>query len=243
MSEHDQVRVEVSDKRVRPVFAGVVVADTTRPTLVWERPHYPTYYFSEDAVRMDLLVPTGERHVSARGDAEVLSVQVGDRTAVGAVRHYRGSPVAALTRTVRIRWDAMDAWFEEDDEVFVHARDPYTRIDILQSSRHVRIEVDGATVAESHRPRLLFETGLPVRTYLPKIDVRLDLLVPSGKVTRCPYKGDASYHSVDVDGHRYEDIAWSYRHPTPEAVGIAGYVCFHDDRVDTYVDAIAMRGE
>ncbi len=234
-----RVRVESGTKRVRAVFAGEVIADTTQPKLVWERPHYPTYYFPEGSVNTDLLVPTGEQHHSpSRGDADVLSVEVGERQVAGVVRHYRASPIQDLLGTVRLEWDAMDAWFEEDEEVYVHPRDPYTRVDVLQSSRSVRIEVDGTTVADSQQPRLLFETGLPVRTYIPKTDVRLDLLVPSEKVTRCPYKGDASYYSLEIDGERHEDLGWTYRHPTLEASKIAGYVSFFDERVDVYVDGV-----
>src|SRR5581483_8371281 len=102
----------------------------------------------------------------------------GERTAPGAAIRYPDSPIPQLRDLVRLEWDAMDAWFEEDEEVFTHPRDPYTRVDILASSRHVRVEVDGVTVAESASPRLLFETGLPVRYYLPKTHVRMDLLTP-----------------------------------------------------------------
>ena len=132
----------------------------------------------------------------------------------------------------------MDAWFEEDEEVFTHPRDPYTRVDILASTRHVRVEVDGVTVAESASPRLLFETGLPVRYYLPKTHVRLDLLVPSDTVTHCPYKGRAEYWSVRTPEGVREDLAWSYRTPLPESQKIAGLVAFLDEKVDVHVDGV-----
>ena len=130
----------------------------------------------------------------------------------------------------------MDAWFEEDEEVFTHPRDPYTRVDILPSSRHVRVDVDGVTVAESARPTLLFETGLPPRYYVPKTDVRMDLLVPTASSSHCPYKGDASYWSLTLEDRVVEDVAWSYRTPLPESQKIAGLVCFFPDKVDLYVD-------
>jgi uncharacterized protein (DUF427 family) len=130
----------------------------------------------------------------------------------------------------------MDAWFEEDEQVYVHPRDPYTRIDILQSSRHIRVVVGGVTVADTHKPRLLFETDLPMRYCIPKTDVRLDLLESSDTTSACPYKGTANYYSVIVDGERHDDIVWWYQHPVAESADIAGYVSFYNEKVDIYVD-------
>ena len=135
------------------------------------------------------------------------------KEAPGAALHYVDSPLEALRDTIRLDWDAMDAWFEEDEEVFTHPRDPYTRVDVLSSSRHVRVEVDGVTVAESTSPRVLYETGLPPRYYLPKTHVRLDLLVPTDTVSHCPYKGRAEYWSVRAGDVVHEDLAWSYPDP------------------------------
>ena len=130
----------------------------------------------------------------------------------------------------------MDAWFEEDEEVFVHPRSPFTRVDVLASSRNVRVEVDGVTVAESSSPRLLFETGLPVRYYLPKTHVRMDLLERTDTITRCPYKGDAEYWSVRAGGKVHEDLAWSYPTPLDESRKVTGLICFYSEKVDIYVD-------
>jgi uncharacterized protein (DUF427 family) len=130
----------------------------------------------------------------------------------------------------------MDAWFEEDDEVYGHPRDPYKRVDVLHSSRHVRVLVAGALVAETRRPSLLFETGLPTRYYVPKADVRMDLLVPTETQTRCPYKGLATYYAVRVAATVVPDVAWCYRHPIPECGKIENLVCFFNERVDLYVD-------
>src|SRR6266508_443933 len=175
-----QHRIEHSTKRVRVYLGGEVVADTTRPRLVWEVPYYPQYYFPVDDVRTDLLVATGEVKTSPTlGDGRLFTVKAGGKEAAGAAWRYDDSPVGEVRDLVRFDWESMDAWFEEDEEVFVHPRDPHSRIDILASSRHVRVELDGATLAESSSPRLLFESGLPVRYYLPKPHVRLDLLVPS----------------------------------------------------------------
>ncbi|MDX1689815.1 MAG: DUF427 domain-containing protein [Acidimicrobiia bacterium] len=237
MSERGRVRVEPSTKRVRAILGGEVVVDTTAPLLVWEKPYYPTYYLPERDVDVELLVDTGERDRSpSRGTSEVHDVKTSAASAPGAARWYREAEIEEISGHVRLDWDAMDAWFEEDEEVYVHPRDPYTRVDVLQSSRHVRIEVDGVTVADSRAPRFLFETGLPRRAYLPKTDVRLDLLTPSDTRTHCPYKGTAEYYSLDVEGETHEDVVWWYRHPTHESRAIAGYVCFYDERVDVYVD-------
>jgi uncharacterized protein (DUF427 family) len=111
-------------------------------------------------------------------------------------------------------------------------------VDILDSSRHVRVEVDGVTVADSTHPRVLFETGLPPRFYLPKPDVRMDLLVPSDKQTHCPYKGTSGYWSVRAGEQTRADLAWSYPTPLPESEKIAGLVCFYDERVDVYLDGV-----
>ncbi|MDX1658721.1 MAG: DUF427 domain-containing protein [Nitriliruptorales bacterium] len=232
-----RVRVEATGKRVRVLFGGEYVADSTDAKLVWEKPYYPTYYFPADDVRTDLLVATGDdERTPSRGTAGVHTVKAGDREAEGAALWYRKSEIDEITNHLRFQWHAMDAWFEEDEEVFVHPRDPYTRVDILQSSRHVRVEVDGVTVANTHQPRLLFETNLPTRYYIPKTDVRMDLLRPSDTHTHCPYKGQASYYDLVLEDTTYEDFVWWYPSPLLESVGIAGYVCFYNEKVDLYVD-------
>jgi uncharacterized protein (DUF427 family) len=137
---------------------------------------------------------------------------------------------------VAFSWDKMDAWFEEDEEVFVHAKDPYKRMDSMHSSRHVRVEVNGETVAETDSPVLMIETGLPHRYYIPKRDVRLELLRASDKVAKSPYKGEAAYFSVEVGGETVEDLAWYYKYPLAEAAKVANYVCFPQGKVDMYVD-------
>jgi uncharacterized protein (DUF427 family) len=232
-----RVRVEQGNKRIRAYLGGVLVADTKRPLLVWERPYYPTYYFPVADVRTDLLSEDdGIAHSPSRGDAKIFTVQAGEHERPGAALLYEQSPFDDLRETVRLDWSAMDAWFEEDEEVFTHPRDPYTRVDILPSSRHVRVEVDGVTVAETTKPTLLFETGLPTRYYLPKTHVRMDLLAPSATSSHCPYKGDAEYWTLSLDKTVVQDVAWSYRTPLPESQKIAGLVCFYPDKVDLYVD-------
>ncbi|MGH9150588.1 MAG: DUF427 domain-containing protein [Acidimicrobiales bacterium] len=231
------VRVEQAAKRVRTYLGGELVADTVRPRLVWEVPSYPAYYLPAGDVRPGLLVPTGTTHHSpSRGDAHYFTVAAAARQAVDGAWHYPASPLEALRGLIRFDWGAMDAWFEEDEEVIVHPRDPYTRVDILASSRHVEVVVEGVVVADSRQPRLLFETGLPTRYYLPLVDVRMDRLRPSPTVTRCPYKGTATYWSVEGGDGWVDDLAWCYRAPLLESVKIAGLACFFNERADLIVD-------
>lgn len=233
-----RVRTEISAKRVRTYLGGQLVADTTKPRLVWEKPYYPTYYLPLEDVLADL-VATGEvEHSPSRGDGQVFDVKTATGMAAGAAVRYPDSPLVEIRETVRIRWDAMDEWFEEDEPVYVHPRDPYTRIDILASSRHVRVEIGGLTVADSVRPHLLFETGLPVRYYLPQTDVRPDLLRQSETMTHCPYKGNATYWSVVIGDVEHRDVVWGYRTPLPESQKVAGLVAFYNEKVDIYVDEV-----
>lgn len=220
---------------MRVMLRGDVVADTLAPLLVWEVPYYPTYYFPAADVATELLKQTGEtRRSPSRGEALQYVVTAGGGE--GVAYTYPEPLVPELADHFAFVWNTMDHWFEEDEEVFVHARDPYTRIDILPSSRRVRIEIDGTTVADTAHPTMLHETGLPVRYYLPKVDVRMDLLTPSSRSTACPYKGTARYWSAHVDGSVYEDIVWGYDSPFAESQKIAGLVAFYNEKVDVYVD-------
>jgi uncharacterized protein (DUF427 family) len=230
------VRVELGAKRVRAYLAGRLVADTTAPVLVWEAPYYPAYYLPLADLAAEL-VPTGKtEHSPSRGEAEVFDVRVDGATAQAAARRYPGSPLESLRDLVRLEWGAMDEWLEEDEPVYTHPRDPYTRVDILASSRHVRVELDGVTVADCAQPRILFETALPPRYYLPLSDVKMDLLRPSDTQTSCPYKGTASYWSVDTGQELHRDVVWIYRTPLPESQKIAGLACFYNEKADIYLD-------
>jgi uncharacterized protein (DUF427 family) len=231
------IRVETGRKRVRVYLSGELVADTRSPLLVWEWPHYPVYYLPAADVRADLIGSGETESVAGLGDAELLNVKVATATAERAARRYSDSPVPELREAVRFEWSAMSEWLEEDEPVYVHARDPHKRVDILASSRHVRVEVDGVTVAESRQPRILFETGLPPRYYIPLADIRMDLLRPSATQTHCPYKGTASYWSVEAGNGVHKDIVWIYRSPLPESQKVAGLACFYDEKVDVFLDS------
>jgi uncharacterized protein (DUF427 family) len=231
-----RVRVEPGAKRVRAYLAGRLVADTLHPVLVWEVPYYPAYYLPLADVRAELAATGKTEHSPSRGDAEIYDVRVDGVTAEAAARRYPDSPLEALRGLVRFDWQAMDEWLEEDEPVYTHPRDPYTRVDILASSRRVRVEVDGVTVAESDRPHILFETGLPPRYYLPLSDVRTELLRPSDTQTHCPYKGTATYWTLDTGRGVHPDLVWIYRTPLPESQKIAGLACFYNEKVDIYLD-------
>jgi uncharacterized protein (DUF427 family) len=141
---------------------------------------------------------------------------------------------------VQVPWGDVDAWFEEDDEVFVHPKDPYHRIDVLNTSRPVRVSVDGQVLAASTRARVLFETSLPARYYLPPEDVRVDLLEPSDTVTQCAYKGTARHWSARLADQVTPDVAWTYDDPSPEVEPIRGRICFYNERVDLEVDGASL---
>ena len=227
-------------KRIRAAFGGQTIADSLQAHLLLETRHVPVYYLPRDDVRMDLLHPTEHTTFCPfKGEARYWSVGVGDRTAENAVWSYEDTfpEVAAIGGHLGFYFDRMDAWYEEDQEVFVHPSDPHVRIDIRDSGRAVRISLGGVTIAESVRARFLFETGLPARYYLPREDVRMDLLFASEKRTRCPYKGEARYFSLRVGDGVVSDVAWTYAHAHLESAAISGYVCFDPKQVDALAGA------
>jgi uncharacterized protein (DUF427 family) len=230
---------EDSPRRVRVVFGGETIADSKRAKLLHETNHLPVYYFPMEDVRMELLEESD--HATScpfKGEASYWSVRVGEKVAENAVWSYPEPIDSAppLAGYLAFYWNKVDHWYEEDEEVFVHPRDPYHRVDILDSSRRVRVRVNGEVVAETEQPRVLFETGLPPRYYIPPEDVREDVLIPSEKTTRCPYKGIASYWSVEAGGDRVEDLIWYYPEPILEAAKIKGLLCFFNEKVDLEVD-------
>jgi uncharacterized protein (DUF427 family) len=230
---------EASPRRIRAIFGGESVVDSRHAKLLHEHGHLPIYYFPEDEVRTDLLEPT-EHHTTCpwKGEASYWSVRVGDRVAENAVWGYpdpiEGAPPLAGYRA--FYWNSMDEWLEEDEPGIVHARDPYHRVDVLDSSRHVKVSLNGELLAESERTRVIFETGLPPRWYFRPEDVRTELLVGSDKQTGCAYKGFASYWSVRAGGELEEDLVWTYREPRPGAERIKDRLAFFNERVDIELD-------
>ncbi|MEK4510740.1 DUF427 domain-containing protein [Paenibacillus anaericanus] len=239
-SEDWQIRAERSPKWIRVKLGDVYIADSKRVLSITETGKLPVYYFPKEDVRSDLFeVSDYRKEDSNKGEATYWSIRVGDRVVENAAWSYLNPPQLSsiLTGYVSFVWNKADAWFEEEEEIYVHARDPYTRIDALPSTRHIKVVVGGRVIAESRSSVVLFETGLTPRFYLPQEDVNFDHLVPSDTITRCPYKGVASYHSIQVGGKEYRDVVWSYAEALPEVHEIAGRLSFYNEEVDAiYID-------
>jgi uncharacterized protein (DUF427 family) len=228
------LRYEPTPKRVRTELGGTTVADSTAALLVWEsRRAVPVYAFPDADVRTGLL-RTSERPIPGAhgGDAVFWTVEAGGEVGENAAWRYADPD---LSGHIAFAWEAMDRWLEEDEEVFGHPRDPWHRVDARRSTRHVRVDLDGELLAESRRPTVVFETGLPVRYYLPREDVAMDRLTPTDTRTICAYKGFASYWSAGTEA----DVAWTYEEPFADAPPIAGLVCFLNEKVDLTVDGAA----
>jgi uncharacterized protein (DUF427 family) len=223
--------VEDWPRRMRAMFAGETVLDSRRGKALYERGRFPAHYFPLADLRADLLMPTqgsGRWSVTARG-----------RTADDAVRARQD--IAPLDGYVTLRYGTMDRWFEEDEPIYAHPRDQYHRVDVRASSRHVVVRCDHEVVAESRRPKLLFETAVPIRYYLPFADVRIDLLEKSDTVSECPYKGDGQHWHLRRGASRIDDAAWSLPHPLPEGLAATEHICFYPDKVDIAVDGEAVK--
>ncbi|MCS0603129.1 DUF427 domain-containing protein [Streptomyces sp. LP11] len=234
------LRWEPSGRWVRGTRGGVTVVDSRRPVLVWEPDvPVPAYAFPRAEVRADLLRPARNPPAGAHAGSVVFhDLELGGELLENAAWTYPGEDLAGH---VAFEWTertgrGLDHWFEEEEEIFVHPRDPYKRVDAIPSSRRVRVEIGGTVVADTRRPVLLFETGLPTRYYLPREDVRLDLFVPSARRTRCPYKGTAGYWSWAGPGDVPAGIVWSYPEPLPAVAAIAGLLAFSNEAVDLTVD-------
>lgn len=230
-----RVDIERTPRRLRVEFNGEILADTTRGLLMRETGHTPVYYFPREDARLDIMERTDHgTHCPFKGDASYWTVRVGGREAENAVWSYEDpfTECLPIKDCLSFYWKKVDHWYEEDEEIFVHPRDPYKRVDVVRSSRLVRIVLGGEVVAESTGSHFLFETGLPTRYYLPGDDVRMDLLEPTDSTTSCPYKGDAVYWRAAVGGQTFEDIVWSYPAPVAECTKITGLMCFYNENVD-----------
>jgi uncharacterized protein (DUF427 family) len=230
---------EDSPRRVRAMLGERVVADSRRAKLMHETGHLPVYYFPREDVDQALLEPTDHStRCPFKGDALWWSIRDGDRVVENAAWSYpeplKGAP--PLAGYLALEWRAVDRWLEEDEEIEGHPRDPYTRVDIRRSSRHVTVSLDGQTLAETRSPKLLFETSLPPRIYVPSEDIRGESLAPSATRTYCPYKGRASYWSADVGGRLVDDVAWSYPEPFPEAEKVRDHLSFLHEELLVEVD-------
>jgi uncharacterized protein (DUF427 family) len=226
--------IEPSPRRVRAMLGGEVVLDTTEALYVWEWPYYPQYYIPLAAVNPEVLIDEQHTQKLRAGTARRHGLKVGDISRPGVARVYTGDDVAdGLADTVRFDWEALDAWFEEDEEIFVHPRNPYARVDALRSTRTARVELEGIVLAESSSPVMVFETGLPTRYYFNRTEVNYEHLVPTATVSACPYKGTTTgYWSVRVGESVHPDLAWAYDFPTRQLLPIAGLIAFYNEKVD-----------
>jgi uncharacterized protein (DUF427 family) len=231
---------EPTPRWIRVRIGGELVADSRRALLHVQygpgglpRSFLPTYYVPVDDVLAGALVDPVE---AGSGLTAWTVAAAGLRAGDAAWMHHRPPPpLEALAGVVTFSWLDPLTWFEEEEPLLAHARDPHKRVDVVASSRVVRVEAGGVLLAESRRPLLLFETTLPVRYYLPGDDLRIEL-VPSQARSVCPYKGVAAWWSARIGDQEVEDIAWSYPSPVPENPRIAGLICFRNERVDLTVD-------
>ncbi|GAB2661139.1 DUF427 domain-containing protein [Kribbella swartbergensis] len=213
-------------RRIRAMLDGRVVLDTTDAIYLWEFPPYPQYYVPLADVADGVLTETGETKMFEHGVARVHTA--------GSGKAWVYDEGIAKDR-VRFQWNAVDSWFEEDEEVFVHPRNPYARCDAIRSGRHVKVELDGNVLAESRSTVIVFETGLPPRYYVPRTEVNFEHLTPSETETACPYKGrTTAYWNVGDQA----DLAWSYDFPTAPLLPIAGLVAFFNEKVDITIDGV-----
>lgn len=232
-------RVEPAPRRVRGYLGHELVFDTTAARYVWELPYYPAYYIPLADVRIEFLLDEDHPQQVQLGPSRLHSLVGAGRTHPSAARVFDAGdgPVAG---TVRFEWDPL-RWFEEDEPIYGHPRNPYTRVDALRSQRHVRVELDGIILADTGSPVLLFETGLPTRYYIDPTDIAFERLEPSATQTLCPYKGVTSgYWSVRVGDTLHPDLAWTYHYPLPAVGQIAGLVAFYNEKLDISVDGAAL---
>ncbi|MDQ3476452.1 MAG: DUF427 domain-containing protein, partial [Actinomycetota bacterium] len=226
------------EPRIRGVLGGQTVVDTRHGKLLHESAMLPQWYLPLADIRADLLVESSTTtHCPFKGDASYYSLEVGDRIVEDAIWTYRDPLAAAswLQGLAGFYFDRLDTWYQEDDEVFGHPRDPFHRVDTHHTSQHVVVRAGGQTVADSTAPIALFETGLGVRYYMPQADVRSEFLGPSETTSVCPYKGTAGYRNLTVGAQTIADAAWGYAVPFAEAAEIAGYLSFDGTGIDIEV--------
>jgi uncharacterized protein (DUF427 family) len=229
--------VEPVPRRIRGYVEGRLAFDTQRALYVWEWPGYPQYSIPLDDLAEGLLVDEGRTGRLSAGPARRYTLRLGPALRRDAAWVWAEGAPEELVGTARFQWEAIDSWFEEDEQVFVHPRSPYTRVDAIRSGRSVRVELHGVVLADAPASVTLFETGLPTRYYVDRVYVDWTRLRASGTVTSCPYKGRTSgYWSAVIGAETHEDIVWAYDFPTHQVALISGLVAFYNERVDLYAD-------
>ncbi len=236
----DRGRVEPAPRRVRGYLAQELVFDTTAARYVWEVPYYPQYYIPLADVRAEFLRDEDHPQQVQFGPSRLHSLIGAGQTHQAAARVFDADSDGPVAGTVRFEWDLL-RWFEEDEPIYGHPRNPYSRVDVLRSHRHVRVELDGVPLADTQSPVMLFETGLPTRYYIDPTDIVFEHLEPSTTQTLCPYKGVTSaYWSVRIGETLHSDLAWTYHYPLPAVAPIAGLVAFYNEKIDIVVDGAAV---
>ena len=230
--------LEPTPKRIRVEVGGEVIADSRHAFLLHEGGLQPIYYFPLEDVREEFLEPSDRHtHCPKKGDASYYTIRAGGEVVEAGAWYYPepldGTP--PIKDLIAFYFDRMGRWLEEGEEIGVHPRDPYHRIDVLATDRHIRVSLDGELLAETDRALALFESNLPTRWYMPAEDV-VASLEPSDTITHCPYKGAAAYYSVEADGDGGKDLVWCYDGPFDEVRRIKGLVCFYNERVDIELD-------
>lgn len=226
-------------RRVRGIIGGETVVDTVRGKLLYESSLPPVLYVPVEDVRPDLIERTDRStHCPFKGDASYWTIRAGDRVADNAIWGYEHPIDSApwLLGLVAPQWDAFDEWFEEDERVLGKLRDPFHRVDVRPAAARVTVTAGGEEIARSDNAKLVFETGLPPRAYLPPEDVREGVLAETGTTSVCPYKGVARYWSVTAGGKTFADGAWAYEQPQPESAPAKGLISFLGDGIDVAVD-------
>jgi uncharacterized protein (DUF427 family) len=245
-----ELRYEPVSRRIRCSLEGEPVVDTTDAALVWEpRRVVPMYAVPPSDIAAEIIdegaaeVPVGVPPVMGPANfslhtcpGRVIGLTLGERVLHG-VGFRPDAP--ELAGRIELSWGEFD-WREEEQDVLGHPHDPFSRIDILAAGRHVVVSLGDQVIADSRRPKVLYETGLPPRWYLPAEDVRTDLLEPSDTLTTCAYKGHAEHFSLTAAGPDGKDVAWVYRQPLHEVAPISGLVCFYNERTDVSVDGVTM---
>jgi uncharacterized protein (DUF427 family) len=229
------IYIEDVPQRIRAVLDGETVLDTRRAKVLYESNIPGQWYIPSEDVRSDLLTATDtSTHCPFKGDASYWTLKLGDRVEKDVVWAYPQTlgVIEAIKGMQAFYFGRMDAWFEEDEQVFGHPRDPYHRCDARRSSDHVTVKVNGEVVAESSRAVKLFETSIAPRWYVPIGDVKPEVLTPSAKSTVCAYKGTASYFAVKG----VADAAWVYQQPFAEMAAIAGLLSFDGEGVEISVE-------
>lgn len=232
-------RIEPVPRRVRGFLGDELVFDTTAARYVWEVPYYPQYYIPLSDVRAGFLRDEDHPQRVQFGPSRMFTLTGNSQTHASAARVFDDGD-GDLAGLVRFEWEPL-AWYEEDEPIYGHPRNPYARVDALRSHRHVTVALGGVTLADTACPVLLFETGLPTRYYIDRTDVVFDHLESSSTQTLCPYKGVTSgYWTAHVGDVVQPDIAWTYHTPLPAVAAIANMIAFYNERLDITVDGVPL---